>query len=60
MSAEFLPIAGEYLHICEFSGNALIDEHDDRIIHCRCFWSHEFLIAQDKKADEIDLGRGTQ
>jgi hypothetical protein len=51
------PIAGEFAHMCPFVGLALIDEHDDEILQCRCYWSTEFLDAQDKRAVALDAGR---
>lgn len=54
---EFRPIAGEFLHMCEFNDGHLIDEHDDAILTCRCFTTPEFLAAQDKRAVEIDAKR---
>lgn len=53
----FKPLAGKFAHICPFADNALIDVHDDRITKCICYWTREFLDAQDRKAIEIDARR---
>lgn len=58
MSIQLKPIAGQFLHLCEFADGRLIDEYDNDILKCRCFESQEFLAAQDKRAVEIDLQRG--
>jgi hypothetical protein len=54
---EWRPIAGQFLHMCPFTGE-LLDEHDDAILKCRCFTTPEFLDAQDKRAVEMDSRRG--
>jgi hypothetical protein len=55
--SEFKPIVGKYAHMCPFFDGALIDEHDDRIFKCYCYWMRDFLDAQDRKAVEIDARR---
>lgn len=44
-------------HVCPHVYHAYIDEHDDRIVKCLCYWTREFLDAQDRKAVEIDARR---
>jgi hypothetical protein len=48
------PITGRFLHFCPFV-EALVDEHDAEIIHCRCYTLKDFFDAQDKIAVEIDV-----
>lgn len=40
-------------HECPFVG-AVIDEHDPRILDCRCFVGRSFLAAQDAMAVQLD------
>jgi hypothetical protein len=49
---------GIYLHKCPDADFAVIDEHDDEILKCRCFNAQQFLDAQDKRAVAIDVKRG--
>lgn len=53
----FVPIAGKFAHVCPHVYDAFIDEHDDRIVKCLCYWTRDFLDAQDRKAIEIDARR---
>lgn len=45
-----------YLHTCPFVA-AEIDEHDRRILECRCFEGRRFLEMQDGWATRVDLER---
>lgn len=54
--SEWHPIAGRFLHFCPFT-ESLLDEHDDEIVHCRCYTLRDFFDAQDKRAVEIDTER---
>jgi hypothetical protein len=55
-----LSFSGIYIHDCPSAGGAVIDEHDDEIISCRCFCTTQFLKLQDKRAVAIDARRASQ
>jgi hypothetical protein len=54
--SEWIPIAGRFLHFCPFV-EALVDEHDDEIINCRCYTLKDFFDAQDERAVKLDSER---
>jgi hypothetical protein len=51
---------GVYLHACPHVDFAVIDEHDDEILKCRCYSSRPFIEAQDLQSVVIDLRREGQ
>jgi hypothetical protein len=55
-----LAYEGVYLHPCPHADFAVIDEHDDEILKCRCYTSRPFLDAQDQRTVAIDLRRDGQ
>lgn len=53
-SSKFL---GDYLHVCDRSGE-ILDEFDDDFRHCRCHQpSAEVLALQDAISVRLDAGR---